>query len=251
MKEKEMMVSRLGIQSWCFRSFGDISKVIELLKDCNVNKVELSGVHFDPVKEPAGSESIIKRFSDAEIEITSFGVHPFDSDEAAGRKVFDFAKAAGFSAIGADLCGDGLKVVEKLCKQYNKKIAIHNHGRNHQFGSVTALKKLFAESSPNVGLCLDTAWALDSGEDPIEMAEIFKDRLYGVHIKDFVFDSQGKPQDVTVGTGGLNIDKLAEFLVANHFDGFLTLEYEGDVDNPVPALKKCVEAIRNSFQKVQ
>lgn len=251
MKERKAMISRLGIQSWCFRGFDDLDKVIELLKECDVDKLELSGVHFDPVKVPADSESVVKKFSDSGMQITSFGVHPFDSDEAAARKVFDFAKLVNFSAIGADLSGDGLKVAEKLCEKYNKKIAIHNHGRDHHFGSVTALKKLFAESSPNVGLCLDTAWALDSGEDPIEMAEIFKDRLYGVHIKDFVFDSQGKPQDVTVGTGGLNIDKLAEFLVANHFDGFLTLEYEGDVDNPVPALKKCVEAIRNSFQKVQ
>lgn len=251
MKERKTMVSRLGIQSWCFRGFDDLNKVIELLKECDVNKVELSGVHFDPVKAPADSESVVKKFSDSGLQITSFGVQPFNADEAAARKAFDFAKTAGFSAIGADLSGDGLKVVEKLCKEYNKRIAIHNHGRNHQFGSVTALKKLFAESSPNIGLCLDTAWALDAGEDPIEMAAVFKDRLYGVHIKDFVFDSQNKPRDVVVGTGGLNMDKLAEFLVANGFDGFLTLEYEGDVDNPVPALKKCVQAIRNSFQKVQ
>ena len=28
------------------------------------------------------------------------------------------------------------------------------------------------------------------------------------------------------------------------FDGPLILEYEGEVDNPMPALKSCVEAMR-------
>jgi hypothetical protein len=27
---------------------------------------------------------------------------------------------------------------------------------------------------------------------------------------------------------------------------FCVLEYEGDVENPVPALKECVEAVRNA-----
>jgi len=245
------MVSRLGIQSWCLRGFSDLGTVVEQLKECDVNKVELSGVHFDPVKKPQGSQAVVRKFSDAGMKITSFGVQQFDTDEASAQKVFEFAKIAGFSTIGADLGEGGLAVAEKLCSKYSKRIAIHNHGRKHQFGSIAALKKLFDQSSPNVGLCLDTAWALDAGEDPIGMAEVFKDRLYGIHIKDFVFDADGTPQDVIVGEGKLNIDGLTEFLVASNFDGFLTLEYEGDVEDPVPALKKCVEVIRNSFEKVQ
>ena len=35
-------------------------------------------------------------------------------------------------------------------------------------------------------------------------------------------------------------------LVKVGFDGPAILEYEGDVDAPVPALTKCVEAIRNA-----
>jgi sugar phosphate isomerase/epimerase len=113
-----------------------------------------------------------------------------------------------------------------------------------------ALEDLFHRTSPHVGLCLDTGWMLDSGENPLEVARKFRDRLYGVHMKDFVFDRAGKPEDVVTGTGNLDLDGLASFLVEMDFDGYLSIEFEGDVDNPVPALKRCVEAIRASFAKV-
>jgi sugar phosphate isomerase/epimerase len=111
------------------------------------------------------------------------------------------------------------------------------------------LEGVFGETSLNVGLCLDTAWMLDSGEEPVAVAAQFKERLYGLHVKDFVFED-GKPEDVVVGQGGLNLDALAAFLVEMGFDGYLTLEYEGDVDNPVPALRQCCDAIREAFDKV-
>ena len=94
-----------------------------------------------------------------------------------------------------------------------------------------------------IGLCLDTAWALDAREDPIAMAERYADRLYGVHIKDFVFDRAREPEDVIVGQGNLDLPRLAELIESNENVKMVVLEYEGDVDNPVPALTKCVQAV--------
>lgn len=245
----ENIVSTLGIQSWCFRGFSEHAKLIEGLHTCGVDRVEMCPVHFDPVADPDYA-SVLQTCADAGITISVFGVHWFNGDEATARKVFDFAKVAGFPTISADLGDGGLAVVEKLCEEYGKKVAIHNHGRKHPLGSVAALERLFDKATVNVGLCLDTAWMLDSGEDPLEVAEKFKDRLYGIHVKDFIFDRAGKPEDVIVGSGNLDMDGLAAFLTDIGFDGFLTLEYEGDVDNPIPALKQCVEAIRAAFSKV-
>jgi sugar phosphate isomerase/epimerase len=84
---------------------------------------------------------------------------------------------------------------------------------------------------------------MDSGQDPVAMAEKFASRLYGVHVKDFVFDRAGRPEDVVVGTGNLDLAKLKSVLDKNSFDGYTVLEYEGDVNDPVPALKECVEAL--------
>jgi hypothetical protein len=35
-------------------------------------------------------------------------------------------------------------------------------------------------------------------------------------------------------------------MTANDFGGMVVLEYEGDVQDPVPALTDCVKAVRNA-----
>ncbi len=235
---------KLAIQSWCFRGIKGDEGVIKALKTCGVDHIEMCGVHVDPLILPDGGAQAIDLYKKNGITISAFGVHGFGSDEKSARKIFEFAKMAGFPVISADLGPDGLSVVEKLCEEYGKKIAIHNHGRRHKLGAVWALEELFKKSSRNVGLWLDTAWMLDSGEDPVKVAENFSERLYGLHIKDFIFNKAGKPEDVVVGTGNLDLKGLFTALSKMGFKGGLTLEYEGDVNNPVPAVKKCVEAVR-------
>ena len=245
----ESISDRLGIQSYCYRGFEEPERLIEGLRECGVDGLEICGAHWDIGANPDPA-AVYKVYSDAGIKVTSFGVHGFSDDEAAARPVFELAKLAGFPTISANIKGGGLATAEKLCEEYGKKIAIHNHGRKHDLGSIWALEDLFARSSANVGLCLDTAWMLDSGEDPLKAAEKFKERLYGLHVKDFVFDRAGKPEDVVVGEGNLDLPGLAKFLTEIGFEGYLTLEYEGDVDNPTPALKACCDAIRDAFAGV-
>jgi inosose dehydratase len=246
---KDTIISRLGVQSYCFRAFKKHEDLIEALQACGVDRVELWPGHYDPVIGPDPA-SVIQTFAEADITISSFGVHTFKGDEVAARKVFDFAQAAGFPTISADLESGGLALVEKLCAEYGTRVAVHNHGRKHELGAVGVLERLFSEASPNVGLCLDTAWMLDSGEDPLAVAEKFRDRLYGLHIKDFVFDRAGQPQDVIVGQGNLDLDALAAFLTDIAYAGYLTLEYEGDVDDPIPGTKQCVDVVRAAFARL-
>lgn len=85
---------------------------------------------------------------------------------------------------------------------------------------------------------------MDSREDPTAMTEAFAERLYGVHVKDFVFDRAREPQDVVVGEGNLDLPKLLSLVAAIENLRYIALEYEGDMDNPAPAMTKCVEAVR-------
>jgi sugar phosphate isomerase/epimerase len=90
---------------------------------------------------------------------------------------------------------------------------------------------------------------LDSGDDPVDVAKRFRQRLYGLHIKDFVFDRAGRPEDTIVGTGNLNLNSLVALLRETRYDGVLTLEFEGEVNNPVPATRQCVDAVKAAFTK--
>ena len=236
----------LGVQSYCFRGFKENERVAELVRECGLSNIELCGVHADFADE-SGFGRIIETYTSRGVKIISIGVQRFSADEAAERKYFEFAARAGAKVISADFAVDSVpasfRTAEKLADEYDISLAIHNHGGRHWLGPAAMLRQVFASTSARIGLCLDTAWALDSGEDPVAMAETFADRLYGLHFKDFVFDRARKPEDVVVGQGNLALAQLMRALESNGFEGAAVLEYEADVSNPVPALQACVAAI--------
>jgi len=239
----------LGVQSYCFRHFKDNAKAASLVKACDLERIELCGVHVD-WKDPGSFEGVVGTYRDAGVEIVSLGVNGMAGDEASERNYFEFAKAAGakFMAVSFALGAvpECLRVAERLAEAYDVRLAIHNHGGRHWLGCAEALDWVFKQTNERVGLCLDTAWAMHSHEDPIGMAERFGERLYGVHIKDFTFDRSGQHEDVVVGTGNLDLGKLFATMAKVGFDGAVVLEYEGDVEDPVPALRKCVKAVRGA-----
>jgi len=239
--------TQLGAQSYCFRHFKENAQVIENLKACGLDKIELCGVHAD-FNAPETFDGVLQQYSDGGVEIVSIGVQGFNNNPETERNFFEFARRAGAKYISCsfnvDSAPHGFESADKLAAEYGIKLAIHNHGGHDWLGNAGMLGKVFSMTSENIGLCLDTAWALQAGENPLEWVEKFGTRLYGVHIKDFVFDRAGKGEDVVVGTGNLDLPQLLKNLDAVNFQGFAVLEYEGDVENPVPALQKCVEAVR-------
>lgn len=245
------LVSRLGIQSYCFRGFKDLGEVLTRLKACGVATVELSGVHVNFTTPPA-AEAAIAQCRAAGVTIASIGVERFKADLARERALAGFMRAAGARVIAVDFePGAGAEVwraAEQVAEEFDLKLAIHNHGGRHWLGSTQMLAHVFAQTSPRIGLCLDTAWALDAHEDPVAMAEKFADRLYGLHLKDFVFDRAGKPADTILGEGNLDLPKLLRLLETNPNTESVIIEYEGDIHDPVPALTKCVQKLHMTLR---
>lgn len=236
------LFDRLGIQTYCFRVFQTQEELFDALKACGVRRMELWPGHYNPAERDDHRDFLL-RCANEGVLVSTFGVIGF-SDEAVARKTFAFAQAAGFDTINVDFTVEQIPLVEELCEEYGKRVMVHNHGRKHRWGPITELQKLYQATSPNIGLCLDTAWMQDSGEDPVQVAKHFADRLYGVHIKDFIFNRAGKPEDVIVGSGNLDLPGLMGFLHESGFAGTLTLEYEGDYSDPIPATRQCVGAVK-------
>ncbi len=240
-------IDNMAVQSYCFRNTKDNKQVAQHVKAIGLSRIEVCGVHAN-FNEPATFDGVIKTYADAGVKIVSIGVETFGPDEAAARKRFDFAKAAGCKIISANFKPDTflatLPVVYKLCGEYDIKLAIHNHGGYHWLGSGEILNWVFSFTRCCIGLNMDTAWALDARQNPVEWADKFAKRLYAVHLKDFVFDCARKSTDVVVGEGNLDLPALIKTMEKNGFAGEAIVEYEGDIDNPVPALTNCVKKIR-------
>ena len=238
-------MNKIGVQSWCFREFKPLDRLIEKLKECKFSTVELCSVHADFNKPE--SVNVIKPLKDAGIRISSIGVERFKGAPEE-EMVFKFAKQAGCEYIAVDFPIEGhieaLNKTSILADKYQINLGIHNHGGGHWLGSRQALTYVFGISSQRIGLCLDTAWALDAGQDPLKLSADFYARLYGLHLKDFIFDKQGNPEDVILGTGVLELTALLDFLKGKKFSGPLTIEYEGEAANPATSLMKCAVNIK-------
>lgn len=204
--------------------------------------------------DPAAFETLAERYRAAGVPIVSIGVNRIDTDRAAASRLFECAKAAGLDRMSVDFpleaIDEALAVAEELSERHGILLGIHNHGGRHWLGSVTALRWVFGKTSERVGLSLDTAWALDSREDPIAMVRELGPRVHLVHIKDFVFREDRTPEDVVVGTGNLDLSELDAALSDVGFSGEAILEYEGDVNDPVPALRECVKTVGERMRLV-
>ena len=243
------LATDLGVQSYCFRHFKDNAQVAQLVRECGLDKIELCAVHAD-FGDESSFDKVIETYRAAGVQIVSIGVQGANGEEDKERKYFEFAKRAGANHMsvhfGAQTFPDCYRVSEKLSQEYGVYVGIHNHGGYHWLGNSEILSRVFSDTNERIGLCIDTAWALDAKQNPVQMAEKFANRLYGAHIKDFIFDRARNPEDVVVGTGNLDLPAFVKLANASPTMKFCVLEYEGDVENPVPALKECVEAVRRA-----
>jgi len=240
------LATGLGVQSYCFRGFKAIPDLIGQIKGIGLDRTELCRVHADFDNE-AGFAGVLGQFRAAGVTITSIGVQTFRG-QPVEESWFRFAKAAGCRMIAMTFDLKALPGVipatEKLAEKYDMPLGIHNHGGYNWLGSLDMMTHVLGNTGPRVGLCLDTAWAIQTGEDALKWAEKLQAKLFGVHVKDFVFDRAGKWTDVVVGTGSLKLKELLALAVAAPQMKAITPEYEGDVGNPGPALKECVAAVQ-------
>lgn len=242
---------KIAVQSFCFRGFRTNEEVAAKVKAIGLDALEPCGLHVDFAAAGA-RDAALAAYQAAGVELVSCGVNTITGDGSAAEGAFRFARQAGFPVISADVtppaAWDTFAAAERLAEQYDVNVALHNHGGAHWLGSAQMLEEVFRRTGPRIGLMLDTAWAIDSREDPVKLVQRFGDRLMGVHLKDFVYTREREPVDVVIGTGILDLPGLVAALGEVGFNGAAIIEYEGDVANPVPALTECVQTINQAWR---
>ncbi len=239
----------IAVQSWCYRAFKTLDAFLPQLTATGVSATELCGVHAN-FADPADGAAVAERCRAAGVSVVAIGVE-YLTGTAADRPRFEWCRAAGvrhmsisFQPTALDDDAAGLKLIERLGDEFDLQLGIHNHGGYDWLGNPTMLAYVLGKCGRRIGLHLDTAWAIDAKQNPVEMAERFAGRLVGVHVKDFTYSPGRQPSDVVIGTGGLDLPKFTALLASADFAGPLVIEYEGDENDPVPALSECVARLR-------
>lgn len=235
-----------GVQSWCFNKTVDNRQVALKVKGIGLKQIELCGVHVN-FQDPSCYADVKAAYEEAGVRIISTGVNKINGD-SKDRGLFEFSKAAGCRHMSVNFSihniDNELKSAESLAEEFDMKLGIHNHGGYHWLGNQDSIDWVLKKSSPRIGLCLDTAWAMDAKANPAAWVERYAGRVFNVHFKDFTYNRDRSHNDVPVGTGILDLEKLLQALEKTGYNEIAVLEYEGDPVNPEPALKECVAQMK-------
>jgi len=174
----------------------------------------------------------------AGFQIVGGGTITFDKDtDADVEKYFAYAKNAGMPTIVCTMEHSILPRVEKYAKQYDIKVAIHNHGpEDKHFPSPYDVLKAVKGMDPRMGLCMDIGHATRAGANIVQAALDAGPRLHDLHIKDLA-DGAAKDSQVAVGEGKLPIPALFRALQKINFPGYVNLEYEINAKDPLPGMQ--------------
>jgi sugar phosphate isomerase/epimerase len=234
----------LGVASYSLRNFPR-AKAIEMVKALGTPYINLKSVHLPYELPPDELAAARREIEAAGLQIVGGGTITFgkDSDDDV-RRYFDYAKAAGMPLIVATAEAGTLPRVERFAKQYDIRVAIHNHGpEDKRFPSPYDVLKLVRTMDPRMGLCIDIGHTVRTGTDVVRAIADAGPRLLDMHAKD-LRDLSAKGSQCIVGEGAIPIAAIFDQLQAIHYAGYVNLEYEIDADDPLPGMKQSFAYMR-------
>lgn len=239
----------IGVATYTLRLW-KIDETIALLQKLGIQYCSLKDSHLPRNASPEELKAIVAKFKDAGITALSCGNVGLKNDEADARKAFQYAKDAG---IGIMVCAppvDALPLLDRLVKEYDLKLAIHNHGpEDKQFPTPYDAYNLVRRLDKRIGLCVDVGHCARGGKDPAKAILDCRDRVYDIHMKDIhTTERNGRAKEV--GRGVLDIPSILRALVKIQFQGNVGFEYEKDEKDPSLGLAESAGYVRGVLKVI-
>ena len=245
----------IGCQAWSFNHF-TVMEAIEKTAEAGGKVIEFyPGQKLSPTNRVAFShdspddqiQAVQAKLAACHIRAVNYGVVNIPKDEAGARKVFEFAKKLGLYGITTESIGS-LDTIEKLVKEYDIRVGIHDHPRRPKDASYrnwdpNFILSLVKDRDPRIGACADTGHWVRSGLEPLECLRILKGRIISTHLKD-LNEKSPKAHDVPYGTGISDVTALLDELKSQKFNGNVSVEYEYKMEANVPEITQCIAFVR-------
>jgi sugar phosphate isomerase/epimerase len=228
---------QLGLASYTFRNFSR-EQMIGFMKQLNVLSLNAKDTKDHLPTDPEAETKAIADYTAAGIRLHAAGAIYFSKDEDADiRSKFEYCKRAGITVIVAgDPTPATLPRIEKFVKEYDIRIAIHNHGPEDKlWQSPLDILKLVKNMDPRIGCCIDVGHTVRAGTDVVQAIHEVGPRLFDMHMKDLTSFTD-KASQVAVGDGKMPVRGIFEALIQTKYKGFVDLEYEVHGDNPMPGV---------------
>lgn len=231
----------IGIADYTFRHFS-IPESIKMMQSLDVHHLSIKDFHLPLDSSPAGINEVISQYKAGGIEVYAVGVI-YMKTKAQVDQAFSYAKNAGVSLIVGVPEYDLLDYSEQKVKEYNIRMAIHNHGPQDKLypGPKEVYEKI-KDRDERMGLCLDIGHSIRAGEAPSAAVLKYRARLYDMHIKD-VTKAENDGQAIQAGRGVVDFPALVSALHKVKYAGHCSIEFEENMKNKQDELPGIAESL--------
>lgn len=235
---------KLGVASYSLRKFS-LEEAIEMTKALHTDYINIKSFHLRHEDSPETIAAGRKRIENAGLQIVGGGTITMheDTDDAV-RANFEYAKRCGMPLMVIAPKPEVLPRIEKFVKEYDIKVAVHNHGpEDKYFPGPRDVLAVIDGMDPRVGCCVDVGHTARTGVDVIESIANAGPRVLDMHMKD-LSDMAERDSQVAVGEGKMPVAGIFKQLLAMNYQGYVNLEYEIFADNPLPGMKQSFAYMR-------
>ena len=231
---------KLGVQTWTLRNL-NFDQMVEFCVEHGISELQVIGNHLNPnapVEEIKRKKAILDK---AGLHVYTFGVAGTSMDKEENRKLFEFAKMMGIKVIIVEPRDYRiLDNLEELVKEYDIKIAIHNHGIKSTYGNPLVVRNLIMHRDSRIGVCLDAGWITSARFDAGKVFRDYKGRVFDIHLKDKKINNTPQGDVATpaaIGEGDCNYKSLFAALRDTNYDGVLAIETDANLKDPSDFVK--------------
>jgi len=227
-----------GIAGYTF-SKANIPQAIAMMQRVNVKTFSLKDIQLPLNSTKEKIDEVVNAFKQADISIYAVGVIYMKTQQDADV-AFEYAKNVGVDMIVGSPVYDLLPYVENKVKQYNIRLAIHNHGpEDHVYPTPGDVYDHIKNLDSRLGLCLDIGHTQRDNIDPGTAYLKYADRIMDMHLKD-VTSATKDGKSLELGRGVIDIPGLVKALYKKGYTGYCSFEHEKDAADPLPGLAESI-----------
>jgi len=220
--------------SYTLRKFS-LDDALAMTRRVGLTNIALKSMHLPLDSSPEHIRAVAAKVKGAGLNLYGCGV-VYMKDAGQVDQAFAYAKAAGMKTIIGVPAPELLGLVDRKVKEYDIRVAIHNHGPGDKvYPTPASIIDRIRTLDGRIGLCMDIGHTVRIGEDPVRDAVRYATRLLDVHIKD-VSSADAKGRGVEIGRGVIDI---------------LSFEYEKDAGDPLAGLAESVGYVKGVLAAVE
>lgn len=236
-----------GVASYSFRKLS-VDDTIKAMQRLGLQYISIKDFHLSLKSSPEERKTVISKFKDAGITPLSCGNITMKNEEEDIRNAFEYAKDCGIPTIVCSPDPASMPILDKMVKEYDIKIAIHNHGpEDKKFPSPYDVWKAVQDYDKRIGLCIDVGHTARAKVNPAESILKCKDRLYDLHFKD-INTTAPEGETIAAGRGVLDLKSVVQSLLRIKYDYLFSIEYESSPDDPVPEIAETLGYAKGLIQ---